>query len=82
MILRTSAVAACCSRASLSSRVSRATGVIWSIRDGLRRGGVLGALRPFRFNVMRGRALAGLLAALERFFIASTRAIGTRHRSG
>ena len=30
-------------------------------------------LRPFSFNALRGRALAGLPPALERLFIASTR---------
>jgi hypothetical protein len=39
----------------------------------LRWAAALGALRPFGFNALRGRALAGLPLALESFFIASTR---------
>ena len=42
----------------------------------------LGALRPLGFTAIRRRALAGLLPALERFFIAATRARGTGHRNG
>jgi len=71
MTFSTSAVAACCSRASSRSRVSRATSV-WP-RDERPRDTALGALPPFRLNALRGRALAGLWPALERLFIASTR---------
>ena len=48
--------------------VSRATSV-WP-RDERPRDTALGALPPFRFNALRGRALAGLPPALERLFIA------------
>ena len=34
--------------------------------------GIKPALPPFRFNALRGRALAGLWPALERLFIVST----------
>ena len=73
--LSTSEVAVCCSRASFRSRASRATS-IWPIRDELRRGAALGALRPFSFNALRRRALAGLPPALEGFFIASAHMAG------
>jgi hypothetical protein len=56
---------------STRSRVSRATSV-WS-RDEPPGDTALGALPPFRFNALRGRALAGPWPALERLFIASTR---------
>jgi hypothetical protein len=39
----------------------------------LRWAAALGALRPFGFNALRGRVVAGLPPALESFFIASTR---------
>jgi hypothetical protein len=42
----------------------------------------LGALRPLGFTALWRRALAGLLPALERLFIAATRARRTGHRSG
>jgi hypothetical protein len=35
----------------------------------------LGALWPFSFNAFLGRALAGFLPALERFFIVSARTL-------
>jgi hypothetical protein len=70
MTLSTSAVAACCSSASSRSRLSRATSA-WAPGGEPRR--ALDALRPFAVNALRGRALAGLLPALERLFIASAR---------
>ena len=59
----TSEVAACCSNASFSSRVSRATSVS---RAGAapRWDRALGALRPFVFNVGTGRVSSGNLLAL------------------
>ena len=67
----TSEVAVCCSSASSRSRVSRAT-CVWP-RDERPRDTALGALPLFRFNPLRGRALAGPWPALGRLFIASTR---------
>ena len=58
--------------ASSRSRVTRASS---SAKDELRRG--LKTLRPLRFNALRLRALAGLLAGLEGFFIARTPALRT-----
>jgi hypothetical protein len=69
MILRTSAVAVCCSRASFSSRVSRATSVSWS-PGGLRRTTAFGALLRFSVADFRCRFLTGSSPALERRRIA------------
>jgi hypothetical protein len=81
MTLSRSAVAACCSCASFSLRVSRATSA-WAPGGEPRRVTALDALRPFTVNALRGRALAGLPPALERLFIASARRLRRRHRSG
>ena len=68
MIPRTSEVAACCSCASFSSRVSRATSVSWPEADEL-------LWRPaLRVSALRLRALASLLLALERRLIAFPKA--------
>src|SRR5215472_5415758 len=70
MILRTSAVAVCCSRASSSSRRSCATSVFWRSTEELRwRTG-------FRVFALRLRASASLLLVLERRRIAHPR-LGT-----
>jgi hypothetical protein len=61
----------CCAGASSRSRVSRATSV-WP-RDERPGDTASGALPPFPFNALRGRALAGVWPALERLFIACTR---------
>jgi hypothetical protein len=61
----------CCASASSRSRVSRATSV-WP-RDERPGDTASGALPPFPFNALRGRALAGVWPALERLFIACTR---------
>jgi hypothetical protein len=61
-------------KASSSSPVSRATSVSWPAGTEPRRGTALGALRPLGFTALWRRALAGLLPALERLFIAATRA--------
>ena len=76
--LRTSDVAAWCSRASFSSRVRLAASPSSAV-DELRRGTALGALRRFGSGVLRRRPLIGSLPALERLFIAST--VGQRHRT-
>src|SRR5262249_52016052 len=68
MTLSTSAVAACCSRASISSRMSRTTSVSWPEAAELR-------WRPaFRGFALRVRALAPVLLALERRRIAHPKA--------
>ena len=71
MTLSISEVAVCCSSASLSSRVSRATSVSWPAAEELRRDATFSASRGFSFAVLRPRALTGPLAALERRLIAS-----------
>src|SRR6516165_6373699 len=63
----TSDVAVCCSNASLSSRVSRATSVSWPEADELLSRTAFGAF------ALRLRALVGLLLALERRRIAHPR---------
>src|SRR5262249_16094905 len=68
MVLRTSAVAVCCSCASCSSRRSRATSVSWPEADELLWRAAFGAF------ALRLRALVGLLLALERRRIASLKA--------
>src|SRR5262249_28999581 len=67
MVLRTSAVAVCCSCASCSSRRSRATSVSWPEADELLWRTAFGAF------ALRLRALGGLLLALERRRIAHPR---------
>ena len=70
MTFSTSEVAACCSSAWLSSRVSRATSVSsaagknWDVY-------AFGALRRFGSGVFRRRPLVGSPTVLERRFIAS-----------
>src|SRR6516165_8934338 len=66
--LRTSAVAACCSRASSSSRRSRTTSVSWPEADELLWRTAFGAFALWL------RALVGLLLALERRRIAHPKA--------
>ena len=66
MIPRTSEVAACCSCASFSSRVSRAISVFWLEADELL------WRRPFRVFALRLRPT--LLFALERRLIAFPKA--------
>ena len=76
MILSTSPVAVCCSRASSRSRVSRATSVSspgGDDLDDLERGTALGALLRFGSGVFRRRPLIAAPPALERLFIASPR---------
>jgi hypothetical protein len=63
------------------SLVRRATSV-WPAGAEPRRAIASGALRPLGFNALRGRALAGLWPAPERRFIASTRRLRMRHRTG
>src|SRR4249919_4002286 len=69
--LRTSEVAACCSRASFSSRVRLAASPSSAV-DELRRGTALGTLRRLGSDVGRRRSLIGSPPALDRLFIAST----------
>ena len=64
----TSDVAVCCSRASLSSRVSRATSASLIGTDD---DAVLDASRRFGFAALRRRVFAGLPLTLERRFIGS-----------
>ena len=67
----TSDVAVCCSSASFSSRVSRATSVSWLAGEELRRDAAFSASRGFSFAALRRRVLAGLPPALERRLTAS-----------
>ena len=71
MMRSTSEVAVCCSNASCSSRVSRATSASW-LPAKERREATFGASRGFSFTALRRRDLAGPLAALARLFIASS----------
>ena len=71
MTWSTSDVAVCCSNASFSSRVSRATSVSWLAAEGLRRDAAFSALRRFSFTALRRRVLTGLPPALERRLTAS-----------
>src|SRR5215475_12557735 len=66
---RTSEVAACCSRASRSSRVSRATSVFWPAAEDLRLRTLFGALR--QINVLRRFVFTAFLPVLARRLIAS-----------
>ena len=75
---RTSEVAACCSRDSCSSRVSRATSVSWRAAEDLRLRALFGALR--RLNVLRRCVFAALPPVLLRRLIASPR-LRTGHRT-
>ena len=62
----TSEVAACCSSASFSSRISRATSASWSAAAELRRRADLGSLRRFAVTALRSRVLTGLPPAHAR----------------
>src|SRR6266566_1853008 len=75
MTLRISAVAACCSDASLNSRLSRATFVSLPIVTGPRRSAAFGARG---LDVLRRCFLAALLCALSGRLIGSPR-LRTRH---
>jgi hypothetical protein len=68
MILRTSAVAVCCSRASSNSRRSRATSICWPESEELL------WRTAFMAFALRLRAFASLLLALERRLIAFPKA--------
>src|SRR6516165_10613048 len=72
---RISAVAVCCSNASLSSRRSRTTSVSWPEADELLWHTAFGAF------ALRLRALASLLPALERRRIAHPKGSGLRRLS-
>src|SRR5262249_38117706 len=65
MICKTSEVAACCSNDSLNCRSSHAIFVLWSA-VALRRLPIFGVLAAPGATVLRLRALASLLPALER----------------
>src|SRR6516162_3225855 len=73
---RISAVAVCCSNASLSSRRSRTTSVSWPEADELLWHTAFGAF------ALRLRALASLLPALERRRIAHPKGSGLRRLLG
>src|SRR6516162_11638017 len=75
MISRTSEVAACCSCASFSSRVSRAISVSWPESEELL------CRTTLRVFALRLRALAGLVLALERRRIAHPKGLGLRRFS-
>src|SRR6516164_230383 len=81
MTLSTSAVATCCSRASFSSRVSRATSVSWPATKEPRAPTDSGALRRFDVTTLWRCDLARSRPALERRLIAFPR-LRTRHRDG
>jgi hypothetical protein len=68
IIRRTSAVADCCSNASFSSRVSRATSPSLTAAEEVKR---VASLRRFSFAALGLRALAGSRLTLERLFIGS-----------
>ena len=74
MTLSRSVVAACCSCASFSSRMSCATSV-WPAGAEPRRG-MASVLWPLGFNALRRCTLTGLPPAREGFFIASTHMAG------
>ena len=74
---RTSEVAACCSRDSCSSRVSRATSVSWRAAEDLRLRALFGALR--RLNVLRRCVFAALPPAC---FVPPVRIASPRLRTG
>ena len=60
MTRNTSVVAFCCSTASFSSRLSRATSVSWPARDGLQPRNLFGERRCFCETIVRRGVLAGL----------------------
>src|SRR6516225_11816154 len=68
-------VAVCCSRASFSSRVSRATSISLPAADEPSCATAIGTLRRFGSGVFRRRPLVGSPPALERLFIGSPRAL-------
>jgi hypothetical protein len=71
MILSTSAVAVCCSSASLNWRLSRAISVSSPVEAELPRRMTFDALARFSVTAFWGRGLVDLPLALERRFIAS-----------
>ena len=77
MILSTSPVAVCCSRASSRSRVSSATSVSSPGGDALERGTAVGASLRFGSGVFRRRPLICSPPALERLFVAFP--VGRKH---
>src|SRR5262245_60724874 len=77
--LRISALAACCARASLRSRVRLSSCCRRSAVEERRRRG--SALRRFCAALLRLRALVGLLLALERRRIAHPKGLGLRRFS-
>ena len=79
MILRTSAVAVCCSCASLSSRVRRAISASCPLSEELPP--ATGAVRRSDTSALRLRTLASLLLALERRRIAHPKGLGLRRFS-
>ena len=78
MILRTSAVALCCSSASSRSRLNSATFASLPTVEELRRRTVFDTLRGFGVTVLRRRVLAGSPPALERRLIAHPKGLGLR----
>src|SRR5215470_4916654 len=80
MICKTSEVAACCSNDSLNCCSSHAIFVLWSA-VALRRVPVFGVLAALGATVLRLRALASLLLALERRRIAHPKGLGLRRFS-
>ena len=80
MICKTSEVAACCSNDSLNCCSSHAIFVLWSA-VALRRFPVFGVLAALGATVLRLRALASLLLALERRRIAHPKGLGLRRFS-
>src|SRR6476661_7720197 len=71
MTRKTSVVAFCCSSASFSSRLSRATSVSLPDRDELAGAPAFAASGCFGFGVFGRRPLIGSPPVLDRFFIAS-----------
>src|SRR6516164_4355597 len=81
MTFSTSAVAACCSRPSFSSRVSRAISDSWLTLDELLMRMVFGALRRFSAAGLLRCVLVPSPPALERRLLPSP-SLRARHRSG
>ena len=75
MTRSTSALAACSSRASVSSPVSRVTSISYRTAGDLRWRPTVDALRRFRIAVLRRRALAGSRPSLERLLIAPSQRV-------
>src|SRR6516165_3462815 len=80
MTLSTSAVAACCSRASISSRVRRAISASCPLSEELPP--ATGAVRRSDTSALRPRVLSGSPPALERRRIAHPKGSGLRFQSG